>query len=150
MTKIDHVLFHRQRADILSQLCAMSADIMNGHYLKHRCYTADNFVHLHFPIGSAVSRARRAIPLVLEDAENGLSSRMSRTIAELYVFFNDLERLIHFFDKEFETVFRQSEASQRIAKVKGIGPKMATVVVAAIGKGTEFKNGRHFTAWLGC
>lgn len=36
------------------------------------------------PIGSAVSRARRAIHLILEDAENGLSSRMRRTIAELY------------------------------------------------------------------
>lgn len=44
------------------------------------------------PIGSAVSRARRAIPLILEDAENGLSTRMRRTIAELYDLFNDLER----------------------------------------------------------
>ncbi len=96
------------------------------------------------PIGSAVSRVRRAIPLILEDAENGLSSRMRRTIAELYELFNDLGRRIHFFDKEIETVFRQSEACQRIARVKGIGPKTATAVVAAIGKGTEFKNGRHF------
>ncbi|EAU0023123.1 IS110 family transposase [Salmonella enterica subsp. enterica] len=101
------------------------------------------------PIGSAVSRARRAIPLILEDAENGLSSRMRRTIAELYDLFNDLGRRIHFFDKEIETVFRQSEACQRIAKVKGIGPETATAVVAAIGKGTEFKNGRHFAAWQG-
>ncbi|EAC0475104.1 IS110 family transposase, partial [Salmonella enterica subsp. enterica] len=101
------------------------------------------------PIGSAVSRARRAIPLILEDAENGLSSRMRRTIAELYDLFNELGRRIHFFDKEIETVFRQSEACQRIAKVKGIGPKTATAVVTAIGKGTEFKNGRHFAAWLG-
>lgn len=101
------------------------------------------------PIGSAVSRVRRAIPLILEDAENGLSSRMRRTIAELYELFNDLGRRIHFFDKEIETVFRQSEACQRIARVKGIGPKTATAVVAAIGKGTEFKNGRHFAAWLG-
>lgn len=34
-------------------------------------------------------------------------------------------------------------------KVKVISPKTATAVVAAIGKGTEFKNGRHFAAWLG-
>ncbi len=74
---------------------------------------------------------------------------MRRTIAELYELFNDLGRRIHFFDKEIETVFRQSEACQRIARVKGIGPKTATAVVAAIGKGTEFKNGRHFAAWLG-
>lgn len=100
-------------------------------------------------IGAAVSRVRRAVPLILEDAENELSARMRRTIAELYDLFNDLGCRIHFFDKEIETVFRQSEACQRIAKVKGIGPKMATAVVAAIGKGTEFKNGRHFAAWLG-
>ena len=74
---------------------------------------------------------------------------MRRTIAELYDLFNDLKRRIHFFDKEIETVFRQLEACQRIAQVKGISPKTATAVVAAIGKGTEFKNGRHFAAWLG-
>lgn len=100
-------------------------------------------------IGAAVSRVRRAVPLILEDAENGLSVRMRRTIAELYDLFNDLGRRISFFDKEIDAVFRQSEACQRIAKVKGIGPKTATAVVAAIGKGTEFKNGRHFAAWLG-
>lgn len=100
-------------------------------------------------IGAAVSRVRRAVPLILEDAENGLSVRMRRTIAELYDLFNDLGCRINFFDKEIDAVFRQSEACQRIAKVKGIGPKTATAVVAAIGKGTEFKNGRHFAAWPG-
>jgi hypothetical protein len=48
---------------------------------------------------------------------------MRSTIAELYDLFNDLESWIHFIDKEIETVFRQSEACQRIANVKGIGPK---------------------------
>ncbi len=99
-------------------------------------------------IGVAVSRVRRAVPLILEDAENGLSDRMRRTIAELYDLFNDLGRRINFFDKEIDAVFRQSEACQRIAKVKGIGPKTATAVVAA-GRVTEFKNGRHFVAWPG-
>lgn len=74
---------------------------------------------------------------------------MRRTVAELYELFNNLGRRINFFDKEIDAVFRQSEACQRIAKVKGIGPKTATAVVAAIGKGTEFKNGRHFATWLG-
>lgn len=45
-------------------------------------------------IGAAVSRVRRAVPLILEDAENGLSHRMRRTIAELYDLFNDLGRRI--------------------------------------------------------
>lgn len=52
---------------------------------------------------------------------------MRRTIAELYDLFNDLGRRINFFDNEIDVVFRQSEVCQRIAKVKGIGPKVATV-----------------------
>lgn len=74
---------------------------------------------------------------------------MRRTIAELYDLFNDLDRRINFFDKEIDAVFRQLEACQSIAKVKGTGPKTATAVVAAIVKGTEFKNGGHFAAWPG-
>lgn len=74
---------------------------------------------------------------------------MRRTIAELYELLNDLKRRIHFFDNKIDVVFRQSEACQYITKVKDIGPKTATAVVAAIGKGTEFENDRHFAAWLG-
>ena len=74
---------------------------------------------------------------------------MRRTVAELYELFNNLGRRINFFDKEIDAVFRQSEACQRIVRVKDIVPKTAMAVVAAIGKGTEFKNGRHFAAWLG-
>ena len=31
----------------------------------------------------------------------------------------------------------------------GVGPKTATVVIAAVGNGAEFKNGRHLAAWMG-
>jgi transposase len=47
-------------------------------------------------IGAAMSRARCAVPLKLEDAENGLSIRMRKTIAELYELFIDLEKRIKF------------------------------------------------------
>lgn len=48
-----------------------------------------------------------------------------------------------------EAVFRESESCQRIARIKGVGPKTATAIVAAIGDGAEFKNGRHLAAWVG-
>lgn len=69
-----------------------------------------------------------------EDKEYDLSTRMCKTVAELYAFFNDLGRRINFVDKEIDAVFRQSVACKRIAKVKCIGPKMAMAVVSAIGK----------------
>jgi transposase len=59
------------------------------------------------------------------------------------------DRRIASFDQKIEKIFRYSESCQRIAKIKGIGPKTATAVVAAIGDGSEFKNGRHLAAWVG-
>ena len=53
------------------------------------------------------------------------------------------------FDREIERIFRKDEVCQRIAKIRGIGPKTATAIVAAVGDGAEFKNGRHMAAWLG-
>jgi transposase len=70
-------------------------------------------------------------------------------IAELYDLFCDLDRRIAFFDKKIDRVFRESEDCQRIAKIKGVGPKTAMAIVAAIGDGSEFKNGRHLAAWVG-
>ncbi len=41
------------------------------------------------------------------------------------------------------------KTASALPKLKALTLKTATAVVAAIGKGTEFKNGRHFAAWLG-
>ena len=46
-------------------------------------------------------------------------------------------------------MFRSSEACQRIARIKGVGPMTATAIIAAVGDGTEFKIGRHLAAWVG-
>ena len=37
----------------------------------------------------------------------------------------------------------------RVARVRGVGTKIATGVIAAVGDGREFKNARHMAAWLG-
>jgi transposase len=38
---------------------------------------------------------------------------------------------------------------KKIEQVHGVGPLIATAVVAAAGDGKEFKRGRQFAAWLG-
>ena len=74
---------------------------------------------------------------------------MRRVIAGLYDLLVSLDTRIAFFDNEIQLVFTQSEDCQRISKIKGVGPRTTTAVIAAIGQGKEFKNGRHFAAWLG-
>jgi transposase len=51
------------------------------------------------------------------------------------------DRRIAIFDRKIETVFKASEVCQRIAKFKGVGPKTATAIGAAVGDGAEFKTG---------
>ena len=79
----------------------------------------------------------------------GWAAMARDAIAELYDLFRDLDRRISSFDKKIEQVFRNNDACLPIAKIKGVGPKTATAVVAAIGDGSEFKNGRDLAAWVG-
>jgi transposase len=102
-----------------------------------------------FAIAKNITRARRAIPEILAGQDNELTAMARDAIAELYDLFRDLDRRIGLFDKKIDRIFHESEACQRIARIKGIGPKTATAIVAAIGDGSEFKNGRHLAAWVG-
>jgi transposase len=102
-----------------------------------------------FAIAKSITRARRLIPEILGDPDNELTPMARDAIAELFDLFHDLDRRIAIFDRKIEAVFRESEPCQRIARIKGVGPKTATAIVAAIGDGAEFKNGRHLAAWVG-
>lgn len=102
-----------------------------------------------FAIAKSITRARRLIPEILSDLENELLPLAREAITELHDLFRDLDRRIAIFDKKIDAVFRSSEPCQRIATIKGVGPKTATAIVAAIGDGAEFKNGRHLAAWIG-
>jgi transposase len=44
---------------------------------------------------------------------------------------------------------RDNEASRILAEIPGIGPIMASALVASIGDGKSFANGRQLSAWLG-
>ena len=102
-----------------------------------------------FAFAKSITRARRIIPELLSNFNNELTALAREALAELYDLFRDLDRRIASFDKKIDRVFRESEPCQRIAKIKGVGPKTATAVVAAVGDGSEFKNGRHLAAWVG-
>ncbi|WP_425469389.1 IS110 family transposase [Paraburkholderia azotifigens] len=51
--------------------------------------------------------------------------------------------------EESHQVHKASPASQRLEKIRGVGPLIATAVIAAAGSAKEFSNGRQFAAWLG-
>src|SRR4029077_12387204 len=53
------------------------------------------------------------------------------------------------YDDRIERRFKEDERCRRLAKVEGVGPLVATAVVAAVGNASEFKSGRELSAWRG-
>lgn len=52
-------------------------------------------------------------------------------------------------DKKLEQIAKASDDCKRLMTIPGVGPTIATAMLASINDHTEFKNGRHLAAWLG-
>jgi len=50
---------------------------------------------------------------------------------------------------EVERIVSSDAACLRLQKIPGIGPLVATTIVASIGNGAAFHKGREFAAWMG-
>lgn len=94
-------------------------------------------------------RLREAMPEVLENANEDLSPRMRNLIAILWSEWKDLELQIAEMNDEVERIASSDAACQRLRQIPGIGPLVATAIVASIGNGAAFRKGREFAAWLG-
>ncbi len=97
----------------------------------------------------SITRARREIGLLLEEGSPELSELFRSMLSQLYACFIALDRQTAWFDSEIERIFRSSDTCRRLSKIRGVGPKTATAIVAAVGDGAEFTNGRHLAAWMG-
>ena len=70
-------------------------------------------------------------------------------IADLMQDWRRLDERIETVSSEIEALARQDESCQRLMTVPGVGPIISSTVVAAVGNGAGFKQGRDFGAWLG-
>src|SRR5690606_4446044 len=95
------------------------------------------------PIALSIGRARRAIPETLADTTNGLTAMSREIVGDLFDFMAQIDARIAAFDRRIKEVFLSNQDCRRIARICGVGPMTATAVVAAVGDGKEFKNGRH-------
>lgn len=100
-------------------------------------------------VGQGRAVLRRQMPDLLAHADQSLSPCMQRLLQQLWREWLDLESQITATTKEIDAVVAQDAACQRLLDVPGVGPLVATAMVAAIGNGSAFARGRDFAAWLG-
>lgn len=60
-----------------------------------------------------------------------------------------LDQRIEEYDRHITEMARQDDRVARLMRLSGIGPTTATALIATIGNGHEFRNGRQLSAWLG-
>ena len=53
------------------------------------------------------------------------------------------------FDRMIAAWHRSSEASRRLDDIPGVGPALATALVASVADPKAFRSGRDFSAWIG-
>ena len=95
------------------------------------------------------AKLKAAMADVLENADNALTPMMRNLIGLLYEEWKTVEEQIEKLTDGLEQIAANDVGCCRIRKIPGIGPVVATAIVAAIGNGAAFRKGRDFAAWLG-
>ena len=92
---------------------------------------------------------RKAIPGWLEELDNGLSERFRRLLNGLWEDLKGLDERVAELDAEIAAIAQEEPAAMRLQQLRGVGPITATALVAAVGDGAQFANGRQMSAALG-
>ncbi len=91
---------------------------------------------------------RKAVGQVLSD-ELKFSGIYRDLLMRMLASIESIQKQIEVLDQQIKKIADTDERCVRIQKINGVGPMTATAIVAAAGDSKNFKNGRHFSAWLG-
>jgi transposase len=86
----------------------------------------------------------RAVTL-LEELPGWANTVIGDLLSELH----RLDERIAEYDRHIAQIARQDERARRLMQRPGIGPTTASALVAMIGNGHDFRNGRQLSAWVG-
>ena len=96
-----------------------------------------------------LSALRAAIPRWLEDAENGLTSGFRSLLQGLWEDLLTLDKRMKALDAEIESMAKSHPVAQCLQQLRGVGPLVATALVATVGDANQFDKGRQMAASLG-
>lgn len=81
--------------------------------------------------------------------ENGLSQMIKELIEGQYNMLLVIQEQIDVLDIQIKQLSTMNDTCKRLQKIEGIGPISALAIIALVGNGSGFKNGRHFAAYMG-
>ena len=92
---------------------------------------------------------RSVIPDWLEDASNGLTMCFRQLLQGLWEDLRALDQRMAELDQQVGAIAQQNPTAKRLQQLRGVGPLIATALVATIGDGTQYRKGRDMAAAIG-
>jgi transposase len=92
---------------------------------------------------------RTAIPCWLEDAENGLTDDFRSLLHGLQADLIALDDRMLEMDRQIEKLANGNTVTRRLQQLRGVGPLVATALVATVGDAEQYHNSRQMAASLG-
>ena len=92
---------------------------------------------------------QRSIPDWLEEADNGLSDRFRSLLHDLWGDLKYLTRRIDELDKAIRLLADENAVTQRLQQLRGVGPLVATALVATVASGQQYAKGKQMAAAIG-
>jgi len=121
---------HRVRASLVEQRSA-KANQIRGLVAEYGLVAPRELLHL-----------RRALRRWLEDEGNGLTMRFRRLLRGLQDELISLDERIAELDREIEEIAKSEPAAKRLMQLRGVGPIIATAMLATVGDARQLRNGR--------
>lgn len=127
---------------------------VRSNYLEMRTAISNQVRGLMKEYGIFVKEGYRnllaSLPELIErNNENGLSPIMKELIEGQYSMLLICDEKVDGLDIQIKQHAGNNEACRRLQSIEGIGPITALAIIALVGNGEGFKNGRHFAAYLG-
>ena len=92
---------------------------------------------------------RTQLPLILEDAENGLPMPVRMAINIYWQDWQLAHQKVMELEKEKLVELNQIQSAKEILKIEGIGPVCASGLICTLGDGSVFKRGKEAAAFIG-
>jgi transposase len=99
------------------------------------------------PIGR--NGVEQLLDVVADASDKRLPDLARACVAALGTQLRMLKARIVEFDRLIMAWHRSNEASKRLDEIPGVGPALATALVASVADPKAFRSGRNFSAWIG-
>lgn len=99
-------------------------------------------------IAKGINKLNQLIQIMDENKEK-LTPITVELIKQLYEQFKLFDAQVTRYDNQLEKLANQNVLCKEIKKIRGVGPIIASAIIATIGDPKTFRNGREVAAWLG-